>query len=115
MLSVRRARALFSVGTDWLAPRWPSPSFLKPPRVLTTCGVRPPAGGIGEGTVGGKAGSRDPARTASPEPAISASAAWRPTVAGAATGGSIGFPFLAYDVAVGVDHARGRKPSECRR
>jgi hypothetical protein len=30
-----------------------------------------------------------------------------PTVAGRETSGSLGFPFLAGDVAVGVDHARG--------
>ena len=80
---------------------------------MTIGGVRPHAGPSGRELWGGKAGSRDPARTASPEGGDFGFAGW-PTV-GRETSGSIGFPFLAYDVAVGVDHARGRKPSECGR
>ena len=107
-------RGRFFVGADWLAPQSPSPSFLRPPRDLTTGGVRTHAGPSGRELWGGKARSCHSARTASPEGGDLGLAGW-PTVAGRETSGSIGFPFLAGDVAVGVDHARGRRPSEHRR
>jgi len=101
-------RGRFFVGADWLAPQSPSPSFLRPPRDLTTGGVRTHAGPSGRELWGGKARSCHSARTASPEGGDLGFAGW-PTVAGRETSGSIGFPFLAGDVAVGVDHARGHQ------
>src|SRR5437870_931347 len=74
-------RGRFFVGADWLAPQWPSPSFSRPPRVLTTGGVRPHARPSGRELWGGKARFCDSARTASPEGGDLGFAGW-PTVAG---------------------------------